>query len=537
MPVVRVGAAIVFDTRDFPPALVVEVKRALTFQNPDWRPGRKTEPQYVYEFREHGAFLSVPRGAVATLQAAMKRHGCSDAQWESSGVVGRAAASYDPAVLVPRLRPYQIEAARLALQRVQGLVVIPTGGGKTFTMTAAALATGEAVLVCVHTEDIARQWAETFTALGGRAPRLVQGAASNFRPLAPGEVAIAMLPTLAANLTRSQPLLQSAGCVVVDECHHLPASTWRAVIACCPARYRWGCTATEVREDGWGFVIPLLIGPRIFQITERELIRLGHLNRPRFAPVESGWSPGPLNYFAHVVCPLCDGAAKVSNRKLQAGEARCTRILGRGLQRRECGHVFSPKIDYSLGKLNFGDAQTEAAAAATTTRTVLTLAEAAVDTGRQVLVLAPRKDAVAEWSEALRARGIAAAGVTGEMPKRDRENTIERVRSGEYRVLVATTLADEGLDIPALDTAINVMSGKAEGRSRQRIGRIIRPRGMDPIGFEVVHGGEEFIKQWKRRESGYIAAFGSCILSHRPLVLRDALALLAPPGRAAAAGF
>lgn len=500
---IAVGADITFDTRDAPRQLVNALRSGLTFQNPEWTPRAKGTERWIPEYSFIGDRIAIPRGALRLLQCLLRDHRIR-ATWQSN-VVGTAGKAMDPYRLVPTLRDYQVDAARALLEGVQGVAVIPTGGGKTYTLAAAALATCERVLVCVHTQDIADQWVKTFVAVNDRRPRLIQGSSSDMSPLEEGEIAVAMIPTLDRNASKAKRLLGSAGCLILDECHHTPASTWRAVVDHCPARFRWGCSATPEREDGWGFEIPLLLGPVLYEIKEQDLIRRGFLRSPRFVPVMSGWAPSAANYFAHPTCPLCGNESKVSNRAFMAGEAQC--------KAPRCGGIFGPEAKHWVGRLNFSDAQTEASSSAETGEVVVGLAKAGVESGRTVLVLAPRKSAVWAWTEELSRRGIDVIGVTSKMGKAARRRALRDVRRGRYDCLVATTLADEGLDLPTLDMGINAMSGKAQGKGRQRIGRLIRPEGKDPLMFEVVHGGAEFERQWAKRSAGYAHTFGrECLL-------------------------
>jgi superfamily II DNA or RNA helicase len=56
-----------------------------------------------------------------------------------------------------------------------------------------------------------------------------------------------------------------------------------------------------------------------------------------------------------------------------------------------------------------------------------------------------------------------------------RNEALERLRERSDRVLIATTLADEGLDLPSLDVLILAGAGKSETRALQRVGRVLRP--------------------------------------------------------------
>jgi superfamily II DNA or RNA helicase len=52
---------------------------------------------------------------------------------------------------------------------------------------------------------------------------------------------------------------------------------------------------------------------------------------------------------------------------------------------------------------------------------------------------------------------------------------LDGVKSGESEGLVATQLADEGLDLPMLASEAIVMGGRSLTRVPQRIGRLVRP--------------------------------------------------------------
>jgi len=53
-------------------------------------------------------------------------------------------------------------------------------------------------------------------------------------------------------------------------------------------------------------------------------------------------------------------------------------------------------------------------------------------------------------------------------------SVLDALRDGSQKVVIATTLADEGLDIPGLDVLILAGGGKSETRALQRIGRALR---------------------------------------------------------------
>jgi superfamily II DNA or RNA helicase len=97
------------------------------------------------------------------------------------------------------------------------------------------------------------------------------------------------------------------------------------------------------------------------------------------------------------------------------------------------------------------------------------MARRAIDKGRSVLVL------VAEIEQG---RGIVdligEGAVLAHSGMAKRADTLEDVKSGKIPCVVSTSLADQGLDLPILSVVIMACGGRAEGRTEQRVGRVMR---------------------------------------------------------------
>jgi superfamily II DNA or RNA helicase len=407
----------------------------------------------------NGSHFVIPRGALSTLQRAAERAGV-DLSFRSE-VVSRSAGAVSLDDMPIQLRPYQRAAAEALLGRVQGYVRLPCGAGKTVLGCAAIVASGEPSIVIVHTEDLADQWAGALRGMFGVQPRRLAGGTGSWGPLKEGEIMVAMVQSLHRAQWRANELLASAGAVLLDECHHTPATTYRDLLRKLPARHRWGLTATPERADGWGCLLPMFVGPEVYGMSTEELVDRGHLLRPEILPILSGVN-------------LDLSAYNGRNGRLNIGGA--TTALGRDEGRQEL---------------------------------IVSLATMGAKAGRTALVLVPRVKLAHTMATRLRGAGLQAAAITGKVDKRTRADRLAHLRTGQLQVLVATQLADEGLDVPTLDLLINASAGRAAGRAVQRVGRAMRPSPgkATPVVVELVDGAP-FRSQWGARQRAYLAELG-----------------------------
>ncbi len=91
--------------------------------------------------------------------------------------------------------------------------------------------------------------------------------------------------------------------------------------------------------------------------------------------------------------------------------------------------------------------------------------------------------------------------------QKEQKETIERFRAGEYNVLVATQIGEEGLDIPSVDCVIFYEPVASEIRSIQRRGRTARTRAGEVLVL-VTRGTRDEAYYWvsRRKEKKMMGA-------------------------------
>ena len=150
--------------------------------------------------------------------------------------------------------PHQTEglAAWIAADK-QGVVVLPTGTGKTHLANLAINAAERPSLVVTPTIDLMNQWYDELTLCFQADVGLVGGGYSEIKPLT-----VTTYDSAYQNVDR---LGNKFGLLIFDECHHLPGPTYGLAARGSIAPFRLGLTATPERADNAHEHLDQLIGP------------------------------------------------------------------------------------------------------------------------------------------------------------------------------------------------------------------------------------------------------------------------------------
>jgi superfamily II DNA or RNA helicase len=97
-----------------------------------------------------------------------------------------------------------------------------------------------------------------------------------------------------------------------------------------------------------------------------------------------------------------------------------------------------------------------------------------VNSGKSVLFLVKRLEHANIISELLDSYKIENIILNGSNSSDERNSAIQDIKSGKIKVVIASSIFDQGIDIPNLDVLINMGGGKSTGRMLQRVGRVIR---------------------------------------------------------------
>jgi len=350
------------------------------------------------------------------------------------------------------LRPDQETAVTEMLRHDTGVLCAPTAFGKT--VSAAALIARRSVntLVLVHRTELLKQWQERLQSFLGVGTGVV-GTIGGGKAKRTGQIDIAVMQSLSRQGDTSE-LVEQYGHVIVDECHHISAVSFEALLKRVKAKYVLGLTATPVRRDGQHPIIFMQCGPIRHTASRAE-------TAPHDLEVVPRIWPGKIDLPA------------------EAGIQDVFRQIAADVQR------------------------------------TIAIAEDITDAfsrGRKILVLTERTDHIAAIEEALAGRVEKVFTLHGRMSKKQRDLVtaeLDALQTDAPRVLVATgKLVGEGFDHPPLDTLILAMPISWRGTLQQYAGRLHREHAtkVDVRIIDFVDTGHPgLLRMWDKRQTGYRA--------------------------------
>ena len=284
---VTLANLIYFEKEGLPQALANRLVRLAAFQNPEFYKAQAmrlsvwNKPRIIGCADNFPKHIALPRGCLDVVLELLNENGIAP-------IIEDERFGGDPINLnfVGALREDQEAAVTAMLQHDAGILCAPTAFGKTVAAAALIARRGVNTLVLVHRTDLLRQWQERLQAFLGLGKGVV-GTIGGGKAKPTGIIDIAVMQSLSRQGQVSEQV-KNYGQVIVDECHHLSAFSFEAILKNVRAKYVLGLTATPVRRDGQHPIIFMQCGP------------IRHTaSRPTSAPddllVETVLLPAPIN--------------------------------------------------------------------------------------------------------------------------------------------------------------------------------------------------------------------------------------------------
>jgi len=352
------------------------------------------------------------------------------------------------------LRVYQLDAVKKSLQSIAeirgALIQMPTGSGKTLVGEALIkvltdIGKLKTAFIIVESQDLLNQWADELSKVFGREKigKLYQ----NEQSVKEGGINVvtyqslykvvktylaSVRHSLDVNESRLFSIYKEADFVLVDEAHHLPADSISAILTVNSKAVRVGLSATPFREDNRDLLLHSLTSVPVvrYKMTDEIFRKLNVL-----VPVK----------VVNVLIDFLDWQGDyVDDDNISA--SRVVKMSSRIISEEPVQKLAL----YIAVKLH--------------ERYKL-----------PVIIHSPYARPLREMSERFNIPLL-----EGQKTDAEREVLLQKLRNNEINVVLATTLMDEGIDIPPLVGLVMMLPGASRVKLVQRMGRLTRPyKGKD----------------------------------------------------------
>ena len=376
-------------------------------------------------------------------------------------------------------RPYQSAALQAWLREdMRGIVVLPTGAGKSHLALMSIQATRRDTLVVAPTLDLVRQWYDTLSLAFDTPIGIVGGGEHTVSPLT--------VATYDSAYLHMEHLGNRFGLVVFDECHHLPSEAYTLAARQCMAPFRLGLSATPERSDGRHGLLGDLVGPTVYRqdivdlsgsyLAEYDTIRLSvSLSEEERAAYQQARNVYRAFIKRHKLRVAAPGGWSEFIRRAARSEEGVQALAAHRRQRR-LAFAATAKLQ-CLEQLLFRHRRD------------------------RMLIFTDDTSTTYEIS-----RRFLLPAITHQTKVSERSRILARLVDGTYGAIVTARVLNEGVDLPAANVAV-VVSGSGSVREHvQRLGRVLRPQtGKRALLYELVSSdtAEAFTSELRRDHVAY----------------------------------
>jgi superfamily II DNA or RNA helicase len=371
------------------------------------------------------------------------------------------------------LRDYQNDALHRWLQTRNGVLVLPTGAGKTVIGIKAISALNVPTLVVVPTLELVKQWKHELEDKFEIEIGTYSGEAHILKPIT--------IATYDTAYLRAEELGNRFLFLLFDEVHHLPSPGYANIAEMFIAPYRLGLTATYEREDGRHNELERLVGGKVYEISIDKL-KGTHLAEYTTRKIVTDLTEDERQEYEKHYAVFTDF---LQEKHIILKSPKDFRLLVMRSGR-------DPKAREALLARN------RARHIALNSRSKLEALSEILEThlGERMIIFTEHNSLVYAIS-----REFLIPAITHTTQKEERAEILDNFRTGKYTTIVTSKVLEEGIDVPEASVGV-ILSGSGSKREyKQRLGRILRKKeGKLAILYEIVSKGTTEIGIARRRK-------------------------------------
>lgn len=372
------------------------------------------------------------------------------------------------------LRDYQEEAVKNWMMDKKGVIVLPTGAGKTYVALDIVRRLSVSTMIVVPTLALVDQWIDrlsTFKYVGE-----FTGRKKDLKPIT--------VTTYDSAYINAEYLGDKFLLLVFDEVHHLPAESYRQIAEMSIAPYRLGLTAVYEREDGLHKLLPDLVGGIVYELKPKDLAGK-HL----------------ANYVVERInVPLTDEELKIYRKKSKRFRDYLSSKNIRLKDVEDFRHiVMRTGIDSEAYEAlrSWEEARRIAFNSKNKLRVLRDILER--HRGDKIIIFTRYNDLVYTISKI-----FLIPAITHKTGDRERRYILNGFKDGKFKAIVTSQVLDEGVDVPDANVGV-IVSGTGSSREFiQRLGRLLRPAKDIAILYELISKDTSEVRVSKRRRNTFM---------------------------------